>query len=228
VIEDEEPVMQDQPPHPLGGAAVAPEAPAQAGEPHHDLPLVLPPRPRRRLLSPLPLALLGVLLLACGFIAGVLIEKGQTASGTGGAPSAGASRFAGLRSSSRGSTGAGGAAFAGAPTGGAVGGSGSATIGAVSFVEGKTLYVTDTEGNTVKVLAGAATITKTVSSSAHGIHPGETVIVSGKAAASGTVTAESIRVGSSGAAGVGSLPGGSGSSTGGGSSGGLKLFGSGG
>lgn len=51
----------------------------------------LPPRPRRRLLgaggSPIPLALLGVLLIACGFIAGVLVEKGQTASGASGHPS---------------------------------------------------------------------------------------------------------------------------------------------
>ena len=42
----------------------------------------LPPRPRRRLLgagvNPVPLALLGVLLIACGFIAGVLVEKGQS------------------------------------------------------------------------------------------------------------------------------------------------------
>ncbi|MGP8242092.1 MAG: hypothetical protein ACLQQB_10065, partial [Solirubrobacteraceae bacterium] len=40
----------------------------------------LPRRPRRRLLgkggNPLALSLLGVLLLACGFIGGVLVEKG--------------------------------------------------------------------------------------------------------------------------------------------------------
>ncbi len=39
-------------------------------------------RPRRRLLgtggNPIPLALLGVLLIACGFIGGVLVEKGQS------------------------------------------------------------------------------------------------------------------------------------------------------
>ena len=42
----------------------------------------LPPRPRRRLLgaggNPVVLVLLGVLLIACGFIGGVLVEKGQT------------------------------------------------------------------------------------------------------------------------------------------------------
>jgi hypothetical protein len=42
-----------------------------------------PPRPRRRLLAPLPLSLIAALLIACGFIAGVLVEKGQTGSASG-------------------------------------------------------------------------------------------------------------------------------------------------
>ena len=45
-----------------------------------DEPLELPRRPRRRLLTPVPLTLLGVLLIAGGFIGGVLVEKGQTSS----------------------------------------------------------------------------------------------------------------------------------------------------
>jgi hypothetical protein len=228
--------MQEEPPHPEGGipvGAVA-EAPPQAPAPHYETPLELPRRPRRRLLSPLPLGLLGVLLIACGFIGGVLIEKGQSTSGGSGAPSSIASRFAALRGGAARSSGAGKSAAtaaggsAGAPTGAGFAGSGSATVGSVSFVEGKTLYVTDTEGNTVKVQAGGATITKTVSTSAHGIHPGETVIVSGTAGASGTVKAASIRVGSGGAAGIGSFAGGSPSSaSGAGSSGGVQLFGGG-
>ena len=64
----------------------------------------LPRRPRRRLLgvggNPLALALIGVLLTACGFIGGVLIEKGQSSSTSSGSGAAGglASRFAALRS----------------------------------------------------------------------------------------------------------------------------------
>ncbi|HTA05921.1 MAG TPA: hypothetical protein VK774_06135, partial [Solirubrobacteraceae bacterium] len=56
----------------------------------------LPRRPRLRLLTPLPVALLLGLTLAGGFIAGVLVEKGQgePASGGGGAL---ASRLTGLR-----------------------------------------------------------------------------------------------------------------------------------
>ena len=42
----------------------------------------LPPRPRNRLLAPLPLALIAVLIAACGFLGGVLVQKGSE----GGAP----------------------------------------------------------------------------------------------------------------------------------------------
>ena len=63
----------------------------------------LPRRPRRRLLSPVPLALLGVLIVACGFIGGVLVEKGQTSStGSSSAASSLAARFAALRGSGTG------------------------------------------------------------------------------------------------------------------------------
>ena len=78
----------------------------------------LPRRPRRRLLgaggNPIALALLGVLLIACGFIGGVLIEKGQsTSSSSSGAAAGLASRFAALRG------GASGTGTSGASTGGA-------------------------------------------------------------------------------------------------------------
>ena len=58
----------------------------------------LPRRPRRRLLTPVPLALLAALLIACGFIAGVLVEKGQTSSSSSSGSAASlASRFAAQR-----------------------------------------------------------------------------------------------------------------------------------
>ena len=38
----------------------------------------LPPRPRRRLLTPIPLALMGVLAIACGFIGGVPLRRAKT------------------------------------------------------------------------------------------------------------------------------------------------------
>ena len=210
--------------------AYAPIAPEDWGQE----PGELPPRPRRRLLgagaNPVPIALLGVLLLACGFIGGVLVEKGQTSTTTtGGEATAGiAARFAALRGGTSstatgaagGGTAGGGAAGGGTAGGGARGGfagrfgggaAGGATIGEVSYVSGNTLYVTSTEGNTVKVTTSAASsITKTVKSDARGIHPGETVVVRGSKSASGAVSAESISVSAAGASagGIGGLFGG--------------------
>jgi hypothetical protein len=213
----------------------------------------LPPRPRRRVLAPLPLALLAVLAIACGFIAGVLVEKGQSgATSSAGAGGAIASRLAVLRGgtgssgpgssvASSSSTGS-GSAITGAPTAarGVTGGAGgSATVGQVAYADNGTLYVTTSEGNTVKVTAASgASVTKTVKASIKAIHPGETVIVAGTSSASGAVSASSIRVGSvAGAIGDGSaLFGGSGTAAGGGSpgsgnsgsgSGGPQLFGQG-
>ena len=54
--------------------------------------------------------------------------------------------------------------------------------GQVAYIDGSTLYVTNAEGNTVKVTTSAAsTVTKTVKADVKGIHPGETVIVTGAA-----------------------------------------------
>jgi hypothetical protein len=192
----------------------------------------LPPRPRRRLLgtgaNPIFLALLGVLAIACGFIGGVLVEKGQTSSGSAAGATAGlASRFAALRggtSSTTARSGAAGGFF------GAGAGAGRPTSGTVAYLAGSTLYVTNAEGNTVKVKTSAGTnVTKNVKASVTGIHPGETVTVTGAAAANGAVNAESISVGTSGGA-LSALFGGSaarsssGKSSGGGEQ---SLFGSG-
>jgi hypothetical protein len=189
----------------------------------------LPRRPRRRLLAPIPLALLGVLLIACGFIGGVLVEKGQSGSGASGAGAGGtglAARFAALRGGAAGAGATGGASGAGASSGSSsaagggffgrsggaagTGGGGGATTGQVAYLAGSTLYVTTAEGNTVKVTTSpAATVTKTVKASVQGIHPGETVIVTGTTDAKGVLSAESIRVGTSaGGGGLGALFGG--------------------
>jgi hypothetical protein len=189
----------------------------------------LPPMPRRRLLgagNPIPLALLGVLLIACGFIAGVLVEKGQTASGasgSGGGAAGLAARFAALRSGS--GTGSGTSAGGAGPASGFAasgsGASGGATIGQVAYINGSTLYVTNAEGNTIKVKTSpSSTVTKTVRADVKGIRPGETVLITGATGAKGEVSAESIRVGGAGSGGLGALFGGSGKGTGGGGRGG--------
>jgi hypothetical protein len=211
-----------------------------------DEPEGLPRRPRRRLLTPLPVALLCVLLTACGFIGGVLVEKGQGGSGGAGAAGGSAlrSRFAALRSAAAAGS-AGSAGLSGAFAGGAAqsagtspaagfgsGAAGGATVGQVAFVQGSTLYVTDSAGNTVKVKTSASSkVTKTVSGKVQSIRPGEQVVVSGPAAVDGTVSAESIRVGAEGGSALGALAGLGGtssrSSSGNSSSSGPALFGSG-
>jgi hypothetical protein len=196
----------------------------------------LPRRPRRKLLrageNPIPLTLLSVLLIACGFIGGVLVEKGQSSSSNSASAGGLASRFAALRSGGAGfARGAGGgASSAGAFAGGAVAAGGArATIGQVAYLSGHTLYVTDSEGNTVKVKTSvASTVSKTVKSDVKSIHPGETVIVTGATGANGTVSAETIRVSEAGAnGGLGALfgagrPGGSVSRGAGGLGGGVS------
>lgn len=189
----------------------------------------LPPRPRRRLLTPIPLALLGVLLIACGFIGGVLVEKGESSSSSSGAGASGlASRFAALRAGASAAAGTSGASDTGARTGAAIGGSGGASLGSggftrptagtVAYLDGSTLYVTNTEGNTVKVTTSAGTtVNKTVKSAVKSIRPGETVTVTGETGSGGAISAESISVGSSGG-GLAALFGGAGAR--GGSSGG--------
>jgi hypothetical protein len=179
-------------------------------------PEELPPRPRRRLLSPVPIALLAVLLTACGFIGGVLVEKGEgSSSSSSGSASSLASRFR----AARGGTSSTGAAFAsGSP------GAGSAitrpTAGTVAYLAGSTLYVTNSEGNTVKVTTSAGTsVSKTVKATIKGIHPGETVTVAGETGSNGVISAESISVGSSGS-GLAALFAGSGGSAAKGASGG--------
>ncbi len=188
----------------------------------------LPHRPRRRLVTPFNLSLLGVLLVAGGFIAGVLVEKGQTSSTAGATTGAAAlARRAGLTGT--GATGAGGTGASAAARsffggGGGAGGAGTnATTGTVSLNDHGTLYITDSEGNTIKVVeASGGTVTRTDVSAVSAIHPGDTVIVSGPKASDGTVTATSIRATAANAAGGGFASlfggGGGGASSSGGSS----------
>jgi len=208
-----------------------------------DEPTELPRRPRRRLLTPIPIALLGVLLIACGFIGGVLVEKGQTSTSSGSSAGAAslASRFAALRggaSSTSTRSGTRSGTSGGLPGSGDGGGLVAGLVaGQVAYFSGSTLYVTNAEGNTVKVTTSAGTsVSKTVKASVKGIHPGETVAVTGATGKNGTVSAESIRVGSSGGSGLAALFGGSSSGSGSDTSGGNRsgagggpaLFGNGG
>ncbi|HEV7584518.1 MAG TPA: hypothetical protein VGO14_01940 [Solirubrobacteraceae bacterium] len=184
-------------------------------------PQDLPARPRRRLLTPATGGLLVALLVAGGFLVGVVVEKDQASStsAAGGTGTAAAARFGRAGGAGGGAGPAAGGALAGA-------GGGGATVGQVAFIQGTTLYVRDTQGNTVKVMTSpGSTVTKSVKASTKSIHPGETVVVTGATGSGGVVNAEAIRVGGE----AGGLPaspsGSSGAKTGGGEP---ALFGSGG
>jgi hypothetical protein len=153
----------------------------------------LPRRPRRKLVTPLTALLTAVLLAACGFIGGVQVQKHHGSSGAGAA-----NGFAAARAQFGGGTARGGAAGGtggGATGGGGFGGGGesNATVGSVANVSGKSFYVTDSSGNTVKVKTNdQSKVTRTAVSDAGDIHPGDTVIVQGTKSSSGTVTATSV------------------------------------
>jgi hypothetical protein len=137
----------------------------------------LQPRARRRLLTPLPLALLGVLVLAAGFIGGVLAQKHWGGSNsTGGFPGAGAFAAAARQAGQAPDTGA----------------TSQGTSGEVSSKKGDVIYVTTSDGTTVKVKLGDATVTRTAEVGANQIHPGDNVVVQGSTQASGTVKATSV------------------------------------
>jgi hypothetical protein len=185
-------------------------------------PELLPRRPRRRLLTPATALLFALLVGAGGFIVGVQVEKSEVpassgragggrlaallAGGTAGAGgAAGAGGTAGASGAGvGGATGAGGATGGGGRTGaGSFGGLGRATIGQVANVSGSDLFVTNAEGNTIKVSGAAAQITKQVSTSAKGVHPGDTVIVQGATRSDGSIQATTIRDSGSASAGGG-------------------------
>ncbi len=144
----------------------------------------LPPRPRRRLLTPVTGVLAAVLLAGLGFIGGVEVQKHQ------GPATAGAVARGGFP---------GGGRF-GAPAGGTGGGQGP-TAGTVASTSGSVIYVKDASGTTVRVrTTSASKVTRTASSTAEGIHPGDSVVVLGATAKSGTVTADTIIATAKGAA----------------------------
>ncbi|HWF50204.1 MAG TPA: DUF5666 domain-containing protein [Solirubrobacteraceae bacterium] len=165
-------------------------------------PSATPARPRRRFFNRRTAALAAVLTCAGGFFAGVRVEKGQLTSTASAAP---ATAAAGARTGAAGAAtgaaagGAGGfaARFGGAGGGGAAGGGGpagaNASLGTLSSVNGNTLYLTDTSGNTVKVtLSGTTKLTKSVGVSKGSLHPGDSVVIQGVKNSGGTLVATSV------------------------------------
>lgn len=158
----------------------------------------LSPRPRNRLLRPLPMGLIALLIATLGFLGGVLAQKG---SGEGGSSAASPFGGGGFPSALSGKGGAGGSSSGFPVPGGS--GKGPAVTGTVSSVNGKTLYVKGSEGGVLAVRAEAGSIvTRTSKAEAKAIHPGDSVVVQGSRHGS-KVTASSISATAKGVEGAG-------------------------
>ena len=72
------------------------------------------------------------------------------------------------------------------------------TFGQVKLIDGDNLYVTNAQGNTVKISAASAQITTSQPGTLNDLKPGETVIVQGQTAKDGTVNATSVSTGGGG------------------------------
>jgi hypothetical protein len=198
----------------------------------YDDDMPLPERPRRRWWGPGTAVVLAVLLGAIGFYVGVRVEKSQLGNSTASTgTSAAAAGFAARAAAAR----AGGAGAAGAAGPSAAGGfaarfgaGGNGTFGTVSSVAGRSLYVTDASGNTVKVtFTGATKVTKSIGVSKAAIRPGDTVVVQGIKGSNGNVTAASVSDSGARAGGSGAGAGGGGSTGNNASSAVNSLFGGG-
>jgi len=139
---------------------------------------VAPPPKRRMHWTTLLLALGVACVLAFG--SGILAQKHWgKASSAGFAFPGGGSLPAGLA----------------ANLGSAAGFGAAGTTGTVSYIQGTTLYVTAASGSVVKVrVLKGVPVSRTVESKVSGIRPGESVVIQGSKAGSGTVKATSVTV----------------------------------
>jgi len=147
-------------------------------------------RPQRAKLPKITLALSAGVLIAAGFVGGVLAQKhyGGSSGSTARASSL-ASSFAAARG-----TGTGRGGFAGFGGGAATGG--SSITGSITVVSGDTLYITASNGTVYTVKASGTTTVKLSSSgSLSQLKPGQTVTIAGTQGSGGTVNATTITAG---------------------------------
>lgn len=158
---------------------------------------------RRRSITPVTRALLVVVLAGGAFLGGVLVQKSQTKStSTSALPAGVPANIAAL--------------FGGATTTTVAGSGGSATatamqtIGTIKLVDGKNVYVSDAQGNVVRVATNRGTkITVNQDATVDKLKPSTSVIVQGTRGSDGTITATSVsQTAAGGQAGFGGFGGG--------------------
>jgi hypothetical protein len=170
------------------------EFPDEPEDEWEDVPVT--PRGRMPRLTKL---LLLCAVAALAFAGGVFANRewgdsGSGSSGRNGNGTSASSFFSRLRGNGSSSSNATGA-FAGA----------GATTGQIAYIKGSTLFVTDSSGNIVKVtIPKGLPVTKSVTTTAKALRPGDTVVVRGEQAADGSVKASSVSIG--GATGLGVAP----------------------
>jgi hypothetical protein len=175
-------------------------------------------RLRPHLMTKLTWALLFVLTLGAGFVAGAKVQKSRTTTTTTGAAATAARAGTGTgtnrtASSTAGSTAAGATGATG--TGQGATGQGrnggvpaGATIGQVKLVDGNNLYVQDTAGDIIKVVTTPAIVVQvSKAGTIADLKPGDTVIVQGQTNADGSVNATTVRTGAAGGFGAGGFGG---------------------
>ena len=165
-------------------SAIPYESEHQAWEDLETEPPAVAPRRRRFTWGKRTAVLMALAVGAICFYAGVRVEKGQVSSSSTGLPSFGA-----LRGTSGGATSrlvSGPGFFAGAGGGG--------SVGTVSSISGRTLYLKDlATGNVVKVkLSGATKVTKNESTRRSAIRPGDSIVVQGVSGSAGSIIATSV------------------------------------
>ncbi len=183
------------------------------------------PKPRERVASGSTYLLLALLGLVGSFAAGAWYQRehGDKPNVTATAGSGVATAIGGARATGAANEGParsrGGATQSSAPDGSAPGGlnaagglAGAGTVGQVKLIDGNNVYLTDAQGNTVKVITQpglAVNVTK--SGTIAELKAGDTIIVTGETNADGFIKASAIRSGNqAGAGGVAGAQGGRG------------------
>ena len=141
---------------------------------------------RRRAITPVTRALLAVVVAGGAFLGGILVQKSQTKStSTSALPSGVPANIAALFGGGTPTTvaGSGGSATTGA----------TQTFGTIKLVDGKNVYVSDAQGNVVRVATNGSTkITVNQDATVDKLKPSTSVIVQGTRGSDGTITATSI------------------------------------
>lgn len=157
--------------------------------------------PPRRRLPWLTLLLSAGIVAAAAFAGGALVEKHHLNGSSSRSPFA---SLAGGRGGTAGATGAGtgtgrGYGFGGAESSagaGAGGVAGGLTFGTVKLVDGDTIYLTDVQGDTVKVTtSGSTKVTESKEGKVSDLKPGQTVTVRGARDSAGNVAASTVTEG---------------------------------